>query len=47
LSQAELEAKFRDCAGRVLPMEQVERSLVLIGDLEKIQIKELAEALRG
>ena len=45
LSWDELVAKYRDCAGRVLPEDQVVRSLELITNLDKIRIEDLARTL--
>jgi 2-methylcitrate dehydratase PrpD len=45
LSWDELVAKYRECTGRVLPGEQVDRSLELITDFEKIRIEELARMM--
>jgi 2-methylcitrate dehydratase PrpD len=45
LSWDELVAKYRDCAGRVLPGDQVERSLELIEDFPGTRVDELARAL--
>jgi hypothetical protein len=41
LSWEELVGKYRECTGRVLPQQQVDRSLELIEDLEKIRIEAL------
>jgi 2-methylcitrate dehydratase PrpD len=45
LSWDELADKYRDCAGRRLPPQQVERSLALIASFEKTQVSGLAEIL--
>jgi len=45
LSWEELVEKYRDCASRVLPGDQVVRSLELIENLNEIDIVELARAL--
>lgn len=45
LSWEELVDKYRDCTGRVLPEEKVERSLELFEELSEIDVAELARAL--
>jgi 2-methylcitrate dehydratase PrpD len=48
LSWGELSAKFRDCAGIVLPVEAVERVAGLVGRLEDLSdVGGLTEALKG
>ena len=37
LSEAELLAKYRDCAQRVLPSSKIDRSIELINALEKLE----------
>jgi hypothetical protein len=37
--------KYRECTGRVLPQQQVDRSLELIENLEKIRIEALMRTL--
>jgi hypothetical protein len=45
LTWEELVAKYRDCAARVLPEAQVERSLERIADLPGARIDELVRTL--
>jgi 2-methylcitrate dehydratase PrpD len=45
LSWDELVGKYRECTGRVLPQQQVDRSLELIENLEKIRIEALMRTL--
>jgi 2-methylcitrate dehydratase PrpD len=46
LSEAELEAKFRDCAGRALPGDRVEIALKAIQSLDRApDVGELCRAL--
>ena len=45
LSWDELVSKYRDCAARVLPENQISRSLDLITRFEEIGIDELARTL--
>jgi 2-methylcitrate dehydratase PrpD len=47
LTAAELAAKYRDCAGTVLPAARVERSLDLLGDLDALPDVGLLTRLLG
>lgn len=48
MSREELVAKYRDCAGRALPPERVERSLELLTHLEEMEdLGQFMEAVAG
>jgi 2-methylcitrate dehydratase PrpD len=46
LSWEELVEKYRDCASRVLPEAQVDRSIELLARFEEISVRDLAQTLR-